>query len=223
MKKYLLSCAILAFLSVPALADSTSFNSGKVYGALNGGALLPTNTDVSFTGTLSGSGKIHYNTGYTFGGTLGYHFNDYIAGEADLSYSRANYDKISGTLNGASGDLDLGGHVSAVTGLLNAVVTPVKNLAFTPYFGGGIGFAATSSKITSVGGVAVTGSDGHKTDFAADVLAGFDVPVNKDVSLGGRYQYVWINSSQSDTSSLGTEHDGNFGASVITARATFHF
>jgi hypothetical protein len=51
---------------------------------------------------------------------------------------------------------------------------------------------------------------GNKTDFAADGLAGFDVPVANGFSLGGRYQYLWINSGNTTTDAGVTAVEGKF-------------
>jgi opacity protein-like surface antigen len=71
--------------------------------------------------------------------------------------------------------------------------------------------------------VAVNSSE-SKTHFAADGLAGFDVAVAPGFSLGGRYQYLWINSAESSDVGAGvTEKDGNFRSHVLTAQAVFKF
>jgi opacity protein-like surface antigen len=109
---------------------------------------------------------------------------------------------------------------------LNGVVTPFQGLGFSPYVGGGLGFASTHSTVNSLtdGTTTLTvDSSDSKTDFAADALAGFDVPVAQGFSLGARYQYLWINSGDTTTDSGVTEKDGNFSANVVTARATFKF
>ena len=103
---------------------------------------------------------------------------------------------------------------------------PFHNLSFSPYIGGGIGFARTSSHINSLNDGVTTltvDSNDSKTVFAADALVGFDVPVAKGFSLGGRYQYLWINSGTTSTAGGVTGKEGNFGANIITAQATFKF
>lgn len=231
MKKHLLALSVLSIL-VPcsAQADAT-FNSGSAYGGIGGGIVIPQNTNISVSGAITGAGQIHYKDGAGITGSLGYHFNDYFAGEAQIGYSRVNYNHVSGTLSAGtfgsfSGNLGIDGHASAFTGLLNGIVTPFHNLSFSPYIGGGIGFARTSSHINSLNDGVTTltvDSSDSKTDFAADALVGFDVPVAKGFSLGGRYQYLWINSGTTSTDGGVTGKEGNFGANVITAQATFKF
>jgi opacity protein-like surface antigen len=225
MKKLLLAtiAAVGILAAMPAQATPFLFGNGNGYAAIGGGIAIPQNTDVTLTGPIAASGKIHYKDGAEINAMLGYHFTDYLAGEAEVAYSRVSLDNISGTFGGVSGSLDAGGHASAFIGLVNGIVTPFHGLGFTPYVGGGIGAAHTKSEITSLAGVALGGSSSSDTDFAADGLVGFDIPVAAGFSLGGRYQYLWINSKQTTTSGTETEKDGNFGASVITAQATFHF
>jgi outer membrane protein W len=229
MKKYL---PLLAFVSLlPLSAHAGAFKTGNFYGSVGGGVAIPQNTSASLSGAITGSGNYHFKDGWSANGILGYHFTDFLAGEAELEYSRVKFDKLSGTLTAGllgagSGDIGIDGHAQAFTGLVNGLVTPFNAYGVSPYLGGGVGFASTKTHINSLtfaGTTFAADSGTSKTYFAADGIAGFDARVNDYLSLGGRYQYLWINSASSDTSSGVTEKDGNFKSHVLTAQAVFKF
>jgi opacity protein-like surface antigen len=76
----------------------------------------------------------------------------------------------------------------------------------------------------SFGGSTATVSSSHsETDLAWDAVAGADVALGEHVSLGGRYQFVWIDSGSSASGGGVTGKSGNFGAHVVTAQATYRF
>ncbi|MGO8867554.1 MAG: outer membrane beta-barrel protein [Alphaproteobacteria bacterium] len=234
MKKPLAALALLSvFLpaSVWAAASASpapqTANYGDFYVGLGAGIVIPQSTSVTATGAITGSGNLNYDDGAGVLGMAGYHLNDYLAGEAEFGYSSVDYSNISGTLNGVSGTIGVSGHSSAVVGLANAIVSPLgRSLGVIPYAGGGLGFASTDSHISSlsVGGTTVPVNSSHsETDFALDAIAGLDVPVADGFSLGGRYQYLWINSSTSASGGGTTVHEGNFGANVLTVQVTYRF
>ena len=232
MKKFLYTLPFLTvLLAAPAQSEPFTFGNGNAYASIGAGVAIPQDTSVSVSGSITGTGKLGYKDGLALTGSLGYHFNPYLAGEAELAWSRVDYDHLNGTLTAGllgagSGSVGVNGHASAFIGLLNGIVKPFGDLRVTPYIGAGVGLAATKSVINSEsfqGATATVNSSENKTHFAMDGLAGFDIPVQKGFSVGGRYQYLWINSKETYTSGGLTEKDGNFGASVITAKATFHF
>lgn len=230
MKKYVLPIAAAAVLAlVPLTAKAEQDSNGKFYIGLDGGLVIPGNTSVNLTGTTAGSGHFSYKDGYQIGGFLGYHFNDLFSAEGQLAYDRSNFDKLSGTLTGGAiigtGNINVNGNISAFTGFLNGIISPFHN-GFVPYAGGGVGFADARSKISSIsfnGVTSAVNSSENQTDFAADGLVGFDIPVGQSLSVGARYQYLWVNSAQTTTSNGITEKDGNFNASIITARLSGKF
>lgn len=236
MKKYLLSVAtILALVPLTAKAE-TDWSLGKFYAGLDGGVVLPQDTNVSATGAgFAGTGHFSYKDGYQIAGFVGYHFTDFLSAEGQLAYDRSSFDKLSGTITAGalagSGSVSANGHISAFTGFLNGIITPFHSNRFVPYVGGGIGVAAgrTSLDSLSANGVTVNvGSTENRTDFAADGVVGFDVPFSmfsagQDVSLGLRYQYLWVNSAETVTSNGVTATSGNISANIISARLSWKF
>jgi len=228
--------AALVVLANPAFAQQVPTATwGNFYAGLSGGGVITEDVNISATGTVGGvasnaSGKISYKNAAAITGLAGYHFNDYVAGEAELGYASVDYDKISGSGTvGAvtfSGTATLNGHTDVVMGVANAIVTPLGRSRFSPYVGAGLGFANLDSHLNSVSAAGVTqtvNASESETDFAFDVLAGFDYAVTDNLLLGGRYRYLWINTSSSATSGGLTTKSGDTSAHVITANVTWRF
>lgn len=220
------------FLPLQAFASEgiQTADYGKFYVGLGAGIVIPQDTNVSASGAVNGSGTLSYKNNASIMGMAGYRLNNYLTGEAELAYSSLDYDSVSGTLTGGglsgSGCVNVNGHVNAIVGLANAIVTPLGNKDISPYLGGGIGFANTNSTINSLssGGVTVAdNTNNSETNLALDAIAGVNFRIADHFSLGGRYQYLWVNSSTTSSGSGITQKEGNFGAHVLTAQATYNF
>lgn len=226
MKKLLLASALAILLATPVRAAEQDMTLGNAYVGLGGSLVIPSNRSITATGVLPGSGNIHYKDGEAISLMAGYHFTDFLAGEATLGYAGYDYSNISGTLGGVPGTVNANGHDHMTVGLLNALVTPFHANHITPYFGGGFGFVSAKSALNSIsaGGVTVpVNSSSSKTSLAWDGLLGLDVSLTNHFSLGGRYQYIWASNSDSATSSGETIKVGDSSASVFTLQATYKF
>ena len=199
---------------------------GNAYVGASAGLVIPNDVHETFSGTapgaINGSGDFSMKTGAAVTGLIGYHLNDYIAGEAELGYAAFDYDSFSGTFNGVPSSVSIDGRVDTVLGFVNAIVTPIGRSRFTPYFGGGVGFASFDDKVDSIGGFAVNSSSSG-TDFAANFIAGFDVAVADRWSVGGRYRFVWLDSGATASNGVTTIKRDNATFHVLTANASFHF
>lgn len=226
----LLITVVCTPVSAYASTSPQTADYGKFYVGLGAGVVVPTNTSVSASGAVNGSGNLSYKDDASIMGMAGYHFTDYLTGETELGYSSLDYDSLSGTIAGGgltgTGSVHVNGHVNAVVGLANAIVTPLGNSGISPYVGGGIGFASTDSKVNSLSSGGVTVADNasnSETNLALDALVGVNFPVAEKFSLGARYQYLWVNSAATYSGSGITQKEGNFGANIITAQATYNF
>lgn len=221
----------VANVSAHAEVGTQTANYGNFYVGLGAGIVVPESTSVTISGSVTGSGNVNYDDGPAVLGMFGYHFNDYIVGEGELGYSSLDYSNISGSLTAGSlgtisGKIGVNGNVDAVVGLFNALITPLGKSELSPYIGGGIGFASTDAKVNSLsanGVTAAVNSSNSETDLAADAVVGLDFGVTNHFSLGGRYQYLWVNSGSSSTANGVTGKVGDFTANVITAQATYKF
>jgi opacity protein-like surface antigen len=217
-------------ISIPLLAHE-AHGQGTQYGMLNigngyvgvsGGVIIPNKLHGTFSGAIAGGGDLSFKTGPVGTGFVGYHVDDYLSGELEAGYARFDEDNFSGTLNGVSGSASINGKLNTIIGFGNVIVTPFGRSGFAPYVGGGPGVAHFDEKVNSIGGIAVNTSS-KETDFAANVIAGFEATVASRWSIGARYRFVWANTSSSTTSGGVTTKQDDFTAHVITANATFHF
>ncbi len=224
---------LVALMAMPANAQQAqraTMDIGNAYVGLSGGIIIPDDVHDTYSGTITGSSNTSFKTGAAVTGFAGYHFNNFIAGEAELGYAAYDYDKASGTLSSGgttlTGSIGVNGDVTAWTGFANAIITPLGRAGFSPYIGGGLGFASVDAKINSVtlgGTTLAVNSKRSETDFAANILAGFDFPVSNNFALGARYRFVWINSGGTSTSSGTTTKEDNATAHVISVTAKYRF
>ncbi len=192
MKKLLaLAVSLIALSSTtaeaaPSAADGTqTTNYGNFYVGLGAGVVVPESTSVTISGSITGSGNVNYDDGAAVLGMVGYHFNDFVAGEGELGYSSFDYNNISGSLTAGSlgtitGTIGVNGSVSTVVGLFNAIITPLGKNKLSPYIGGGLGFASTDAKVNSLsanGTTALVNSSNSETDLAADGIVGLNFAV----------------------------------------------
>ncbi|HEX7968885.1 MAG TPA: outer membrane beta-barrel protein [Stellaceae bacterium] len=204
------------------LAQPATMNVGRAYVGVSPGVIIPNDLHGTFSGGLVGSGDISFKAGPTVTGFIGYHFNDVLAGEGELGFATFDEDKFSGTFNGVPVSASIDGRIDSFVAFGNLIVTPLGRSGFAPYIGGGVGVASLDQKINSINGVAVNTSS-SESHFAANLMLGFDIAVARRWSVGGRYRFLWVNASSTDTSGGVTTKQDDFTAHVLTATATFHF
>lgn len=227
---------LIAAVAVPASAQT--LQAGGLYVGLSAGALFPSGIDQTTRGTIaglpvSGSGKLGFEPGAIVGARVGYQVNDYLAAEADLSYTRYRYDRMDGRLTAGPLAIDgstFDGHVSKWLGFVNAVVTPWGRAGlsgFSPYVGAGIGFSSYEAKVSSITagslGTLAVNSKTSKTDFAANAMVGIDYALTEHVSIGARYRFIWTDSAISETAGGITTESGNARHHVVATTLTYRF
>jgi opacity protein-like surface antigen len=217
-----LAVLLLAQEAHAQIAPPATMNFGRAYAGASAGIVIPNDLHTTFGGGIAGSGDFSFKAGAAGTGFVGYHFNDFLAGEGELGVASSDTDKFSGTLNGIAISAPIDGSLTTVLGFGNVVATPLGHANFTPYIGGGIGFASVDNTINSIGGVGVA-STGRETDFAANLMLGFDFAVVDRWRVGARYRFVWINTASSATSGGINASIDDLTEHIITATATFHF
>jgi opacity protein-like surface antigen len=201
MRKYLLLAAVAAAAVVsPAYARDNS-----PYVGVEGGALLPgdTNVDVdalfpttTVPGVPSGLNRyddalnVDYKTGYDVDLIGGYDFGMFRL-EAELGYKRAGIDDIGlddsflTAVNAAleidpaltNDDLSFGGHVSVLSGMANAMFDFGDDAGWSGFLGAGAGLAR----------VKVLGDS--DSGFAWQAIAGVRMAISENIDLGLKYRY----------------------------------
>jgi opacity protein-like surface antigen len=217
--------ATLLLLAHQAQAQATRYgavNIGNTYVGASGGVIIPDKLHGNFSGAVAGSGDLSFKTGPVGTIFVGYHLDDYLAGELEAGYASFDENNFSGTLNGISGSASIDGKLKTVIGFGNVIVTPFGRSGFYPYFGGGPGVIYFDQTVNSIGGIPVNSSS-KETDFAANIVAGVEAAVANGWSIGARYRFVWANTSSSTSSGGVTTKQDDFTAHVITANVTLHF
>ncbi len=199
---------------------------GKFYVGAGAGWVIPEDTNFKATSsggtTYNAAGKLQFQDGYSLSAMAGYKVNDYLRAEAQVDYTRFEYDSVSmngsitsgGTTYNVNGSASLDGTVTSALGMVNGVVTPLGKARVSPLLGGGVGFAATEEKITAIGGQSTNISGSH-TDLALSGMLGVEAMVSDNASIDLRYGYMWVNS--------GNDVFDDFTAHNISANAAFHF
>jgi len=151
----------------------------------NVGAMIVNDSDVSGSqGTASANGTIEFDTGYGVSGALGYTFGS-IRAEAEVSYSKADMDKISGTATDGtttvSGSGKIDGDVSALAFMVNGWYDFDTGSKWVPYVGGGLGMAKVESTILSAE------SDDNVLAYQVGAGVGYKLTENTTATLGYKY------------------------------------
>jgi opacity protein-like surface antigen len=110
------------------------------------------------------------------------------------------FDEADGEFTGLAGEeFDLGGDISILTGMVNAIAGLPLGGIFRPYIGGGIGAAHVnaeadiSNQPPAFPGTNAFHLDDSDTVFAAQAFAGIDVTITDNVAIGGRVRYLHLN------------------------------
>ena len=199
---------------MPAKAQTVSQNVGDFYFGASAGASIPLDLNISGGGI---SGHLSFDTGPSGSVFGGIHANDYLAVELQLGFASVDTTSIAASTSFVSANTTVNGSLDTVTAFSNVIVTPLGRSNFSPYFGGGLGVANSRLKVNSVGGFSI-GQDSNETDFAANGLVGFDYYVTDRLTLGARYQFEWVDLSNSS----GFSTDG-FMTNVVTGNLNYRF
>jgi opacity protein-like surface antigen len=213
--------ALALIAAMPAQAQTATQNLGNVYFGVSAGVVIPDSLDVTAANI---SGHYDFKTGPAATLFGGYHFNDYLAGEVQLGYTSLGLDDLS--IGGSTATAKVDGSLDSFFVFSNAIVTPMGRGRFSPYVGAGVGVAGSRLKINSLSfgnNTVDIGSSGSETDLAANALAGFDFALTNSLSLGARYQFLWIRTSGSANADGADGTTGDVTGHLLTATLAYHF
>jgi outer membrane immunogenic protein len=204
-KKYpvILSCILLLVFSSAALGAEgfyAGFNAG--FGYLN-----------DATVRQEGAGntvEAEYDSGFGFSGVFGYDFGTPRV-EGEIAYLTNDLDKLStqGTTVAGSGD------ATSWSFMLNGYIDIENRSAFTPYFGGGIGFADVSVENIIISNFNL-GSESDTT-FAYNFTAGIAWEIKAPITLDLRYRYFATVDPK-----IGA-YETEYGANMVTLGIRYTF
>lgn len=191
-----------------ALAGGSAYAADLMHAAAPGVVQAPAGAYVSvFAGAAFGnqaSGnydsygfEVPTNLGYVIGGAVGTHLMPNLRGEVEVSYSSHN---VSGTATVWDSTYTDTGSVNTLYALGNLWYDIDVGSSFTPYIGGGAGFAVVMPNVNVDDGYIWSGS---AVAPAAQLGAGvkWQVSDNMALDLGYRAKAVFNHTWQSDGSS----------------------
>ncbi len=180
MKKLILAIFVLVVMAVPAISSAAPPRVGPYVSGFIG-MTIPADADAGFFNE-----EIEFDPGLNVGGTAGMDFGA-VRVEGEISYKEADVDTITDrgtgqTFRGIEGGLE------ATAFMVNLFVDLHSPGPITPYFGGGVGFAALhQSEIYDDFGTFYVADD--EMVFAYQAGAGLEVALNRQVSLDLGYRY----------------------------------
>ena len=197
---------LMGAASIAVIGGASQAQAGPFYVSVFGGANFLSNQSAAtsykkFGSTFTGMGSEHSNTGFVLGGAVGVHLDkwvDGLRGELEASYRR---NRINGNWStshhsggegrrGAEGTLS--GDRSTFAVMANVWYDIHLGSKFTPYIGGGAGWAR--SRISFVA-VTTTFNDSsssfavERSGFAYQLGAGLKYEIMPDTSIGIGYRY----------------------------------
>jgi opacity protein-like surface antigen len=168
----------------------------KIYLGLGVGPIIPQSVTANLNGTTVGSGTLKFNASGFVGLLIGYRLSDHFGVEGEGGWTLYDSYSLMGTFSGSGGPLPgaipLNGDMHTWLGLVNAVYRPRRQSArLAPYLGAGIGAAGLQWLVESrPGGTVPLSLQGGSVGLAADAMVGFEYALTKRLSLGGRYNFV---------------------------------
>jgi len=181
--------AVMMSAGVAAAADYSepvmTPYSGGFYVTLQGGYMMLDDPSVSFISGGTVNAAVDVDNGYRLGGAIGYDFNDNVALEFETSYIHTGVNAIYTGLGGALAP----GDGSAITLMGNAVIGNDYG-PWRPYVGAGIGAALVSLDVDFMSDI-----DDSDWAFSAQAFAGVDYQLSDRASIGGRYRFQHIGST----------------------------
>ena len=190
MKRKLIVIAALAALALPAVCSAAPPRPGAyVSGFL--GITVPkdsavTGTDFLGTPPLSIDEQIEFDPGINVGGTAGYDFG-IVRLEGELSYKQGEMKSVTLTTGDRVNGVD--GNLGVLAMMFNGFFDLHNSTPITPYWGGGIGFAAMHLSDTFAPDGSLIYQAGDDTVFAYQAGAGLDIALNRRLSLDLGYRY----------------------------------
>jgi outer membrane protein OmpA-like peptidoglycan-associated protein len=210
MKAARLVPLFLLALAAPALAQTTP---GWYVDAGVGANFTP---DL-VTSTASGDRTASFNTGYSALGGVGYAYGNGLRSEAEIFYSRAGVDHLSGAAGNAG---SLSNTDFFVNGLYDINLSDlgldryISHSMWTPYVGLGIG-----ASIPEAGqiGVLTNGSTFNDEDlqFAYQAIAGISAQLDRNWAVTADYRFIATPDVTFKTNAPGTGNMQNASHNII--------
>ena len=230
MRKYLLAGAAALVIGTPAAARDDS-----PYLGIEGGVLFPRSTDAdvtvkTFTGvtvdSIGNAFTLHQKTGVDLDAIGGYDFGMFRL-EGEVAWKRSSLDRVDNfdpalltAISTATGvpvtgtALNVGGHVTALSGMVNGLVDFGGQTGIGGYVGAGVGLAGVKY---STGGF-----DDRENGVAWQLLAGVYMPLSDNIDVGLKYRYFHPKSFDLGGAQLGYTGAGSQFETDVSGRFISH-
>ena len=227
MKRNLIFIAALVTLTLPAVCSAAPARPGA-YVSVFAGVSGVMHTDATTNDFVNGgtfNERVEFDPNINIGGTGGFDFG-VVRLEGEISYKHGEISSVSSqdVVTGATSQIvDTDGSLGALAMMFNGFFDLHNASPVTPYFGGGIGFAAlhlTDTFGTNISGVAPTRglvyADDDDTVFAYQAGAGLEIALTRQLSLDLGYRYfatseAHFNSTPITTNMKFESHNGAVG------------
>ncbi len=202
MKRSLFVSVVLAVILIPALCSAAPPKPGP-YVAGFIGVSIPQDSDVNgfdFFANTPFNDRVEFDPGINSGGAIGYDFG-YVRLEGELAYKYSNIKNINEKLPEPVSFVDVDGNLGVFSGMVNLFIDLHNNTPITPYFGGGVGFAALTlsdtygiNPQTGFGPVVYAGD--NDTVFAYQAGAGIGIALNRITTLDLGYRFFGTSTAR---------------------------
>jgi opacity protein-like surface antigen len=206
VRKHFIIIAVVATIVVPALCPAASTYPGAYMSGFIG-ANFNRDANVSSTDFVVNrdfNDQVEFDPNIDLGVTGGYDFG-LVRLEGELTYKNAGIKSITSQSDGFR-FRNVDGNLEAFAMLFNGYFDLHNDSRFTPYLGGGIGFASLhlsdTTGIDTRDGVArniILYGAGNDTVFAYQVGAGVEIAINREFSLDLGYRYFATDSASFDS------------------------
>ncbi|MDH3689380.1 MAG: outer membrane beta-barrel protein [Gammaproteobacteria bacterium] len=186
MKTRVTICTCLILLLSPAVVIAAD---GRYISGHIGASWL---SDADLDGSVPGirfSSEVEFDTGIHLGGAYGHDFGEFRV-EGEFGYRSHEFEEVTDLeINGMpQGDRDADGDIDAFIFLANGFYDFDTETKWTPYVGGGIGFARLDIKDLFVAGL-VRGDD-DDTVFAYQVAGGIAYKISEQMVVDLSYRFL---------------------------------
>jgi opacity protein-like surface antigen len=207
MKRTLVVIAALTSLAIPAICPAASARPGAYMSGFLGLNVNP-DTNVASTDLVPPpedfNDRVEFDPNINIGATAGYDFG-IVRLEGELSYKQAGIGSVTSQSDGFRFH-NVNGSIGALAMMFNGFFDLHNNSSFTPYLGGGIGFAglhlSDTTGIDTRGGAAqkiTLYGAGDDTVFAYQVGTGVEIALNQQCSLDIGYRYFVTDRANFDS------------------------
>lgn len=206
MKRTLVVVAAITTLAIPTICLAASARPGAYISGFLGINVNP-DTNVASTDFVTNkdfSDRVEFDPNINIGGAAGYDFG-IVRMEGELSYKQAGIRSVTSQSDGFRFH-NVNGSIGALAMMFNGFFDLHNNSRFTPYLGGGIGFAGlhlsdttgidprsgAAQRITLYGAA-------DDTVFAYQVGTGVEITLNRQCSLDIGYRYFVTDRANFDS------------------------